>query len=202
MIGMVNQLPKLLSGMAKTTKPMRSLLQSNTVWIWSQPQQEAFSKLKKDLTSTPVLAYYSQRKALIISCDASSYGIYTVLLQVEDSREKWPVAYASTALSATEQKYAQVEKEAHGPVNTSAHTYYGCNFKWKPTIKHLRMRILEFDFVISHVPGKGLHTADVPSWKLVGDSTPSSMTGIEEYELLSQAASLHQHICFLGSKRN
>ena len=43
---------------------------------------------------------------MTVSCDASQTGLGAVLLQQER-----PVAYISRALSDTEQRYAQIEKE-------------------------------------------------------------------------------------------
>ena len=48
---------------------------------------------------------------LILSSDASSFGLGAVLMQ--QHADKWkPVAYASRAMSDTEQRYSQIEKEA------------------------------------------------------------------------------------------
>ncbi|NHN23178.1 ribonuclease H family protein, partial [Bacillus amyloliquefaciens] len=44
--------------------------------------------------------------------DASSFGLGAVLMQREENMQWRPVAYISRSLSSTEQRYAQVEKEA------------------------------------------------------------------------------------------
>ena len=69
------------------------------------------SQKKKQLSSTPVLAHYSPDKPTKVSVDVSSYGLGGVLLQKEENDWK-PVFYASRSLTPTEQRYAQVEKEA------------------------------------------------------------------------------------------
>ena len=62
--------------------------------------------MKRIVTEAPVLAYYDPKVALTIQCDASSEGLGAALLQ-----QGKPVAYASRALTDTEQRYAQIEKE-------------------------------------------------------------------------------------------
>lgn len=97
--------------MAEKDKPLRDLLSKKNQWVWGCAQQRAFDQLKNDLTSPPVLTLYDPNKELKLSADASSYRLGPVLLQKEE--EQWkPVAYASRAMTETEQWYAQVEKEA------------------------------------------------------------------------------------------
>ena len=68
--------------------------------------------MKTILSSSPVLALYSPDRDTIVSADASAFGLGGVLLQKQPSGTWQPVAYASRALTPTEQKYAQIEKEA------------------------------------------------------------------------------------------
>ena len=47
-----------------------------------------------------------------IAADASSYGLGAVLLQEEEPGTWKPVSFISRSMTATESKYAQIEKEA------------------------------------------------------------------------------------------
>ena len=88
-------------------KPIRDLTIKEAEWKWTSENDKALEEVKRLVTSSPVLAYYDVRKPLTLQTDASQLGLGAILLQ--DER---PVAYASRAMSAAEQRYAQIEKEA------------------------------------------------------------------------------------------
>ena len=48
----------------------------------------------------------------MLSANASSLGLGAILVQEQDNKEKKPVAYESRSMTSTEQRYAQIEKEA------------------------------------------------------------------------------------------
>ena len=58
------------------------------------------------VTEAPILNYYDLSSPLAIQCDASQKGLGAALLQNQK-----PVANASRALTDTETRYAQIEKE-------------------------------------------------------------------------------------------
>ncbi len=79
--------------------------------MWRHDQERAFTDLKEELSGSTILALYNPLAATKVSADASAYGLGAVLLQEDNSIWK-PVAYASRSMSETEQRYAQIEKEA------------------------------------------------------------------------------------------
>ena len=80
-------------------------------WSWSDKETEAFQKAKSRLQSCNLLVHYDSQKEIIVSCDASPYGLGAVLgHKMEDGSER-PVAYISRTLSPPERNYSQLEKE-------------------------------------------------------------------------------------------
>ncbi len=109
-LGMVTYLAKFIPQLSAQSAPLRSLLEQKNEWMWSHEQETCWKTLKEILTAEPVLKFYDPERRIRISADASQYGVGAVLLQQYD--DVWqPVAYASRALSATETRYAQIEKE-------------------------------------------------------------------------------------------
>ena len=105
-LGMTTYLGKFIPNMSQTAAPLRSLLEKDVEWHWEEEQNKSFETLKKQVTEAPILQYFSPDKPVKISVDASSKGMGAVLLQ-----EEHPVAYASKALTSSQQNYAQIEKE-------------------------------------------------------------------------------------------
>ena len=62
--------------------------------------------MKKLVADATALSYYDQDKSLVIQCDASKTELGTVLMQ-----GRKPITFASRALTPTECRYAQLEKE-------------------------------------------------------------------------------------------
>ncbi len=90
---MVNQLAKFSPILAVETKPMRELLKKSNLWVWGEwvwgePQQTAFERVKELVTSSPVLALFDPNRETTLSADASSFGLGAVLLQTVHRRHE------------------------------------------------------------------------------------------------------------------
>ncbi|PFX25191.1 Retrovirus-related Pol polyprotein [Stylophora pistillata] len=77
----------------------------------TEEQETAFEEVKKLITKPSTLSYYKPKEELVVQCDASQKGLGAALLQ-----KGKPIAYASRALTDTETRYAQIEKEMLGVV--------------------------------------------------------------------------------------
>ena len=111
-LGLINYYGKFLQNLATTLFPLYSLLQKNKRWSWGQSQAEAFDAVKKLLLSSRVLVHFDDSLPLVLSCDASPYGIGAVLSHIMPNGDERPVLFASRTLTETEKKYAKLEKEA------------------------------------------------------------------------------------------
>ena len=111
-LGMANQLSKFSPNLADTTQPLRDLLAKDRAWVWEEAQKQAFTAVKAALTASPALALFNPNLETVLSVDASLYGLGAVLLQRQASGELQLVAYISRAMTPSEKRYAQIEKEA------------------------------------------------------------------------------------------
>ena len=184
-LGIINQLSKFSPHIAHETKPLRDLLSKKNSWVWGTDQQRAFQKIKKLLSSSPLLALYDPNLPTVVSADASSFGLGGVLLQKQRDSKILPVCYISRAMTPTEQRYAQIEKEAlaltwacerfsdyllglkfhletdHKPLVPLLSTK---NLEELPIrVQRFCLRLMHFKFSISHVPGKNLTIGDALS---------------------------------------
>ena len=183
-MGLVNQLGKFSSRIAEISQPLRGLMSNKSAWVWGPDQERSFAEIKQELTKPTVLVLYNPQAETKVSADASSFGLGAVLLQLDEQTWK-PVAYASRALSDTERRYAQIEKEGlattwacekfstyilgrsfvvesdHKPLVPLLNTKHLDNLP--PRILRFRLRLAKYDYIAQHVPGKLLYAADALS---------------------------------------
>ena len=90
------------------------LLQKVVSWRRETDHSLAFQQAKESLQTNCVLVHYYPKKELILTCDASQYGVGAVLSHIKPIGSKKPVAYAPRMLSAAKINYSQLDKEGLG----------------------------------------------------------------------------------------
>ncbi|WVZ63602.1 hypothetical protein U9M48_013221 [Paspalum notatum var. saurae] len=175
--GLAGYYRRFIKDFSKTAKPMTSLTKKNEKYLWDPKCEEAFTSLKKSLTSAPILAQPNVTKPFDVYCDASGNGLGCVLMQ-----EGRVIAYASRQLRKHEANYATHDLELaavvhalkiwrHYLLGNTSHIYTDHkSLKYILTQPELNMRqrrwlelIKDYDLEIHYHPGKANVVADALS---------------------------------------
>ena len=175
LLGLVNYVSRFIPDYATITAPLRELTRKNARWQWNSRHQQALDEIKRNLTSRSVMAYFDPNKQTEVIVDAGPGGLGAILAQKQSDVGQFKVvAYASRALSDTETRYSQTEKEALAIVwgCEKFHTYlYGTTFdlitdhkplelifnnpnsKPPARIERWGLRLQEYSFNVKYRPG-------------------------------------------------
>ena len=111
-LGLASYYRRFVKGFASIAQPLHALTKANCRYVWTTECQVAFDALKARMLMSPVLAFPNFSLSFILETDASVKGLGAVLSQRgEEDKKVHPVAYASRALSPTEQRYSVTELE-------------------------------------------------------------------------------------------
>ena len=110
-LGIKNYYSRFLPNLAAQLTPLYDLLCKQSRWSWTTKQDTAFEIVKNALQKHSLLVHYDDSKPLVLTCDASPYGIGAILSHTMEDGTDRPVAYASRTLTVAEKKYSQLEKE-------------------------------------------------------------------------------------------
>ena len=75
-------------------------------------KQDATFQVITTALKSSLLVHFDNSLPLILSCDASPYGVGAVLSHKMSDKVEKPIAFASRSLAAAEQNYSQLGKEA------------------------------------------------------------------------------------------
>ena len=99
-LGLMYYYGKFLPNLPSILSPLYLLLQKCSSWMWGRGQENAFKLAKDLLASNKLLVHFDPDKELILSCDASPYGLGAVLSHRMSNGSDRPVYYASRSLSS------------------------------------------------------------------------------------------------------
>ena len=186
-LGLIHYYHNFLCNLSTILAPLHELTRHNAKWKWGEKQKTAFEESKALLTSSRVLVHYNPELPIVVSSDASSCGIGSVLShRLPDGSDK-PIAFASRSLSECEKKYAQLEKEALALIFGIAkfHKYlYGREFLLQtdhmpllgllkedrtisamasPRIQRWALTLSNYQYTLEYKPGPSIGHADALS---------------------------------------
>ena len=115
-LGTVTYLSKFCPHLSEVVRPLRDLTHIKQDFLWFEQHSKAFTQAKELVSKAPCLRYFNVNAPVILQVDASECGLGAALLQPASdttgscSIEWQPVAFSSSSLSPTEQRYVQIEK--------------------------------------------------------------------------------------------
>ena len=87
---MINYLSKFSARLSEIVEPIRELAKDKVPFNWGPEHQSAFTQMKQEIASAPILAYYNPKKQTVLQTAESIKGLVACLLQGEK-----PVYFAS-----------------------------------------------------------------------------------------------------------
>lgn len=104
-LGMLGYVSQFIPSFADKTAPLRELIKKDASFVWDIHHEQAFIQLKTQLMTAPVLKFFDPNRPVVLSVDASQFGVGAVLLQ-----DGQPIAYASRSLTETQKGMRRLRK--------------------------------------------------------------------------------------------
>ena len=185
-LGLANQLSGFVPDFAHMTVKLRELTAKKNTFLWLEDHQREFERVKQLLTSEMVVTHFDPTLPVTELADASHlHGLGYALGHYIDGRFKL-VSCGSKSLTPTQQRFATIKLEClavyfaidkcsfylkggtHFTVATDHKPLEGIFAKDlfdipNPRLQQLREKLVEYNFTLKWVPGKGYHIADALS---------------------------------------
>ena len=111
-LGMASFISPYIKDFTKITSTLWAATTAKN-WDWGREQASAFETVKDRITRcATTLGYFSDTDRTILYTDASPNALGAVLVQQSPTRSPRIISFASKALTTTEQRYAQNQREA------------------------------------------------------------------------------------------
>ena len=115
-LGTAQYYADFIPGFATLAGPLNELRRHEVQWVWTAERQTSFDSIKSALAENVLRSHFDESKPVIVTTDASPYGVGAVLLQEHSDGKEHMITCASRTLSTAERNYSQLEKEALGIV--------------------------------------------------------------------------------------
>jgi transposase InsO family protein len=182
-LGFTNYYRRFIKDFGMIARPLHKLT-GNTIWEWTDEQNQAFLELKHRISTAPTLAIPNDKGKFKVECDASNFALGGVLSQQQADGKWHPVDFMSVGMSPAERNYEIYDKELLA-VMTALEKWrkylLGTKEKFEIWSDHLNLtyyrkpqkltrrqarwvaELQEYDFTMHHIPGKANNKADILS---------------------------------------
>lgn len=110
-LGLLNYYSKFIPNLSSRIQCLYGLLKKNVRFVWSSDCDKAFDDCKKFLLRPCLLEYFDPVKPIVVTTDASSYGLGGVMSHVVNGEER-PICFTSFSLNDAQKKYPILHLEA------------------------------------------------------------------------------------------
>jgi hypothetical protein len=209
-LGVVNYFRDFVPNLSSLLAPLTDLTKGikKGPITWSEEANTAFEQVKQAILQSLHLYWPNEQDPLVLTTDASDVGIGAILVQIQSDGEK-PIACYSKKFSDTAQRWTTIEKECFAMfaavmtfqshllartffIRTDHKNLVHLHNSIVPKVIRWRLRLLEFSFIVLHVPGIDNVVADTLSRAFshrVGEDMP-----ITDDEKMSILQSVHNEI--------
>ena len=175
---MINYLSKFSLRLSELAELIRELSKHKVPINWGPEHQAAFTQMKQEISSAPMLAYYNPKKQTVLQTDASIKGLGACF----DAREK-PAYFASKALTEAQKGYVAIDIESLAVAMKKFHHFlYDSHFiletdqkpleatlskslnQATPGLQQILIRTFADHFTVRYIPGVPNQLADCLSW--------------------------------------
>ena len=178
-LGMVNYFRDFIPQLSTLLVPLTQLTSKRGL-EWSEEAEAAFQATKLAVLEASSLYHLEPEGRIVLYTDASVLGMGATLVQENAEGVARPIMFLSKKFSAAAQKWSTIEQECfavfyaitqlqshllgrHFFVATDHRNLIYLQRSTIPKLVRWRLRLLEYDFTILHVPGKDNVVADALS---------------------------------------
>lgn len=147
-LGTVQFMKKFVDGLAHyvgTLTPLTSTKQKYDTFKWGEEEDKAFEKIKRIMTTLPVLKTldYESEDPIWLFTDASGHGLGAALFQGAEWDTSSPIAYKSRTMTPAERNYPVHEQELLVVINALQ--------KWKLLLLGMKINIMSDHHSLTHL---------------------------------------------------
>jgi hypothetical protein len=95
-MGIINFVCRFVPDFVVMVKPIHNILKHDHSFSWTDDVENAFLRIKKAISSAPVMEKLDFEKDFIIYTNATEEAIFAILLQCDDQNNEKIVAYMSS----------------------------------------------------------------------------------------------------------